>query len=127
MTALARADCVDEPGRWADEPIAATRTELLRGTERLSVGEEPEGCLLAVVTAVHRLPAALARCLPQHRRAMPAGAPVAGRVIDRPQRWLPLYIDCRRPFRWVRWITSNSSRLRPEPTATQVSGDSARC
>ena len=38
----------------------------------------------------------------------------------------------REPFRlardalFERWIASNSSRLRPEPTATQVSGLSAR-
>src|SRR5262249_14919432 len=29
--------------------------------------------------------------------------------------------------RWLFFIASNSSRLRPEPTATQVSGESARC
>jgi hypothetical protein len=32
-----------------------------------------------------------------------------------------------RSWRFVRWITSNSSSERPEPTATQVKGDSAMC
>src|SRR6266536_773642 len=43
-TALARAECVDGPERWVGEPIAATRTDLWRGTERLSVGDPAEGC-----------------------------------------------------------------------------------
>ncbi len=30
-------------------------------------------------------------------------------------------------LRFERWIASNSSSERPEPTATHVSGDSARC
>src|SRR4051794_25247013 len=38
------------------------------------------------------------------------------------ERWL-----LRRAREAERWIASNSSRLRPEPTATQVSGLSARC
>src|SRR2546425_13074169 len=61
-TGLGRADCVDEPGRWEGEPIAATRTDLLRGTERLSVGEDPAGRsgLLPVVSAVHGPAASLA-------------------------------------------------------------------
>jgi hypothetical protein len=46
-TALARADCVDEPERWVGEPIAATRTVLWRGTERLSVGDAAAGCSTA--------------------------------------------------------------------------------
>ena len=33
----------------------------------------------------------------------------------------------RELLRFERWIASNSSSERPEPTATQVSGDSARC
>src|SRR4051812_12581371 len=40
------------------------------------------------------------------------------------------YARARRRFRlflFDRWIASNSSRDRPEPTATQVRGDSARC
>ena len=42
----------------------------------------------------------------------------------RPYRSMPLR---RARLRFERWMTSNSSRLRPEPTATQVSGLSARC
>jgi hypothetical protein len=39
---------VDEPERGVDVPIAATRTDLSRGTERLSVGDAAEGCLRRV-------------------------------------------------------------------------------
>src|SRR3954468_1919561 len=40
-------------------------------------------------------------------------------------------VGCGYRRRWLRflalrWIASNSSRLRPDPTATQVRGDSAR-
>src|SRR5204862_6064770 len=43
-------------------------------------------------------------------RSTSGGYPVATR-----RRW---------EFRLIRWITSNSSSERPDPTATQVSGDS---
>ena len=49
-------------------------------------------------------------------------APVGLRAVRRLRRLRP-----RPRALALRWIASNSSRLRPEPTATQVSGDSARC
>src|SRR5262249_19117078 len=103
LKALGRVE--EEPevaDRCTGEPSTATRAVRLRGTSGLSLAgsEAAYGC------------AGNSRASGRRRQAPP--------YLLRPLR------RERARARWLFFIASNSSRLRPEPTATQVSGESAR-